>query len=86
MQQEALIRRAGLNPTDSKMVNLVQELRNRIRQLEGQRSETTTNYMHSGRLAQSESNFTLHTQNNLQSNTLFALKEEYCTKLEKLVD
>jgi len=26
------------------------------------------------------------TSNNLQSNTLFTLKEEYCSKLEKLVD
>ena len=86
LQQERLIKRAGLNPADSKMVHLIQELRNRIKVLEGQRSEATTTYVNSGRLAQSDSTFTLHTQHNLQGNTLFALKEEYCSKLEKLVD
>ena len=80
--------KAGLSSSDSKMANLVQELRNRIKVLETQRSETGTNYQTSGRQAQStvESAASLQTTHNLQGQTFFALKEEYCSKLEKLVD
>jgi hypothetical protein len=44
LQQELVMKKAGLNSNDSKMAALVQELRNRIKVLETQRSETGTNY------------------------------------------
>lgn len=44
LQQELAMKKAGLNSNDSKMAALVQELRNRIKVLETQRSETGTNY------------------------------------------
>ena len=44
LQQELVMKKAGLNSNDSKMATLVQELRNRIKVLETQRSETGTNY------------------------------------------
>jgi hypothetical protein len=44
LQQELVMKKAGLNSNDSKMAALVQELRNRIKVLETQRTETGTNY------------------------------------------
>lgn len=78
LQQEVAMKRAGVNPADSQMAKLVQQLRDRIKALEGQ------SCINSGR--QQESVSSLHTGHNLGGNSLFTLKEEYCSKLEKLVD
>ena len=81
IKQDNTLKKVGLNIHDSRLAVLVTELKKRIKQLESEKRD--------GKLIQQdESAVTLYTEVDgvLVGQSLFALREEYCTKLEKLAE
>ena len=75
------MKKAGLKIEDSRMAVLVTELKKRIKQLENEKRD-------GNQVKRDESAITLQTEVDgvLVGQSLFALREEYCTKLEKLAE
>ena len=66
---------------------LVQELRNKIKHLESQKTGAgTSSLLHVQLNGAGTDSVTSLINNQLPNQNLFALQEEYCTKLEKLVE
>ena len=80
MKQDNTLKSAGLNVQDSRMAVLVTELKKRIKQLEEEKREGQTRHDETANTLQTEVDGVLVGQ------SLFALREEYCTKLEKLAE
>ena len=75
------MKKAGLKIEDSRMAVLVTELKKRVKQLENEKRD-------GNQVKRDESAITLQTEVDgvLVGQSLFALREEYCTKLEKLAE
>lgn len=73
--QDSQLSKAGINIFDSKLAILVNELKAKIRRLEAEKPKVTA--------APESASLGLEA---ISGSSLYALREEYCTKLEKLVE
>ena len=80
--QNSLLQKAGVNLQDSKLAMLVQELKNRLRKIEASSEGKIYQNQKNNRSEQAKDSQALGTG----QASLYALREEYCTKIEKLIE